>query len=179
MKIYLIRHAVTKESTEGISQTDEAEIVKKTVDREKFKEIKPDKVYSSPYKRATQTAEILFEDYEVLDFIYEFKAPSFLKGEPREKSRAFWDEYLPEARRDADWKYEDGESFNETVSRVNKLINFLKNKDFDSVAIVGHATFFRHLLGVLKFGKDYSFERYEKDMANISWDNLEVKEVHI
>lgn len=179
MKIYLIRHAKTKEAEDGIHQNDDVPIIKDAVDPKLYSSLGVDRVYSSPYPRAKQTAEILFGDYEVLDYLYEFKAPNLLKGKPRELGRKFWDKHLPDVRKNPNWKYDGSESWNNIIKRINKLLDFLKDTGYEKVAIVGHGTFFRHTLGVLRFGNKYNFEKYEKYIWPIKWENLEMKEVEL
>jgi len=179
MKVYLIRHAKTKEAENNIHQNDNVSIIKKLVDPKMYSELNPDKVYSSPYKRARQTTEILFGDFEVLDFLHEFKSPNLLKGKPREYGFKFWEKHLPDVRKNPDWSFDGSESFNDVVKRVNKFLNFMKESGYKKVAVVSHGTFFRHTLGVLKFGENYDFEMYEKHIWPIKWGNLEMKEIKL
>lgn len=64
MKLYLIRHAKTKEAEDGIHQNDNVGVIRDLIDPNLVFELKPDKVYSSPLQRAKETAEILFGEYE-------------------------------------------------------------------------------------------------------------------
>jgi len=179
MKLHLIRHAKTKEAENNIHQNDDVSIIKELVDPVLYSDLKPDKVYSSPFLRAKQTAKMLFGNYEVLDLLHEFRSPNLLKGKPRAYGFEFWEKHLPDVRKNPDWSFDGSESFNDVIERVSKFLDFMKDSEYKRVAVVGHGTFFRHTLGVLKFGKSYSFEKYEKYMWPIKWRNLEMKEVEI
>jgi len=134
MKLYLIRHAKTLESGEGKSQNPDAKIDASTIEEGLYSDLKIDKVYSSPLIRATATADLVFgeDNYETIDYIYEYVRPKSLDGKSREEDRKFWDWGLLEYRKDPDWKYGDSESFNEIKARAEKFLKFL-NKQKDTV----------------------------------------------
>src|SRR5260221_5382705 len=177
MKLYLIRHAKTEDSKNGIHQSDDTPIITDGVDFSVYNDLKPEKVFSSPQVRAIQTAERLFGEYEVLDYIYELKHPSSLIGIDKKSSHEMWKKVEDEFRNDPDWRYEDGESFNEVKARATKLLNFLKSQPYESVAIVSHGIFFRYVLGVNALG-DLFTPRHVLDLLSfIKWSNLEVKEI--
>ena len=163
MEVYLIRHALSQDAERGVSQRDGAPIVKDGVKENRYKNIKFDKVYCSPLLRARQTAEKLFDDFEVVDYIYEYKRPSLLDGVPRKEARKFWDKYWEEATTDPDWSYDGSESFNDIVKRVDRFYRFLKGLKFERVVVVGHSIFFRHLLSIHALGKkNYTIGVYYK-----------------
>lgn len=55
MKVYLIRHAKTKDSEEGLHQRDDSPIIIKREEILTLKKLKVDKVFSSPLHWAKQT----------------------------------------------------------------------------------------------------------------------------
>jgi len=163
MKVYLIRHALSHDAEKGISQRDDAPIVKDSIKKNHYKDIKFDKVYCSPLLRTRQTAEKLFGDFEIADYIYEYKRPAKLDGVPQKETRKFWEKHWEEAATDPNWSYDGSESFNTIVERVNKFYKFLKGLKFDRVAVVGHSIFFRHLLSIHALGrKNYTIDKYYK-----------------
>lgn len=183
MKLYLIRHAKTLESGEGKSQNPDAKIDASTIEKGLYSDLKVDKVYSSPLIRATATADLVFGkgNYEVIDYIYEYVRPKFLDGKSREEARKFWDWGLLEYRKNPDWKYDGSESFNEVKARAEKFLKFLKKQKnkYNSVAVVGHAIFFRHLLGVIAAREKYDQLIFLDLGRYIDWANLEMKEIEI
>ncbi len=183
MKLYLIRHAKTIESKEGKSQSPNAIIDESSIKKGLYSDLKVDKVYCSPLVRATRTADLLFGEgnYEIVDYIYEYIRPRFLDGKSKEEARKFWDWGLLEYRKDPDWKYDDSESFNDIKARANKFLKFLKKQryKYNSVAVIGHGIFFRHLLGVIAAGEKYDQLIFLGLGKYIDWANLEMKEIEI
>ena len=179
MKVYLIRHARTEDAEMDVHQRDDTPIITSKVKKNIYRNLHPEKVYSSPLLRARQTAEILFRDYEIIEYIHEFIRPKLLNGKLHEEGRLFWNKHLPVLRDNPDWKYDGCESFNEIKARTKKFLIFLESLPYKSVAVVSHGTFFRYLVGVHKFGTNFSFPFYEKEIMNIKWDNLECKEIDI
>ncbi|MFV1917539.1 MAG: histidine phosphatase family protein [Patescibacteria group bacterium] len=179
MKVYLIRHAKTTDSLEGLHQRDDSPIIPDLIEETDFSDLKPEKVYSSPMLRARQTAEILFDTFEIVDFIYEATAPKLLYGKPKEFGRKFWEKHLPEFSEDSDWEFDGSESFNEVRKRAEKFKKYLEDQPFGSVAVVGHGTFFRHFIGVNIFGKDFSYPKYKEWLWPMEWENLEMKEIKL
>lgn len=179
MKVHLIRHAKTEDSAKGLHQSDETLIITEKVDFSMYKDLKPKKVFSSPHIRAQQTAEKLFGKYEVLDYIYELKHPTSLIGIDKKISHEVWKKVEHEFRSDPNWRYEDGESFNETKARAQKLLDFLKSQSYKSVAVVSHGIFFRYFLGVRALGSSFAPSHVLDLLSFIKWDNLEMKELEI
>lgn len=179
MKVYLIRHARTEDAEMDIHQRDNTPIIFSSVKKDLYKDLKPEKVYTSPLLRARQTAKMLFGDYEVIEYIHEFIRPQQLNGKSHEIGRLFWDKHLAKLRDNPDWKYGGCESFNEIKSRTYKFLKFLESLPYKSVAVVSHGTFFRYLVAVHKFGEDFTFPFYEKEIMNIKWENLECREIEI
>ena len=168
MEVYLIRHALSQDAEKGISQRDDTPIVKGGVKENRYKNIKFDKVYYSPLLRTQQTAEELFDDFEIVDYIYEYKRPKLLDGIPREEARKFWEKHWEEMTTDPEWSYDGSESFNTIVRRADKFYKFLKGLRFERVAVVGHSIFFRHLLSIHALGKkNYTIGVYYKLSAFI------------
>lgn len=179
MKLYLIRHAKTADAIKGLHQSVETPIITDGIDFSIYKDLKPEKVYSSPQVRAQQTAEKLFGKYEVLDYIYELKHPTSLIGIDKKVSHEVWKKVEHQFRDDPDWRYEDGESFNEIKARAQKLLNFLKSQPYKSIAAVSHGIFFRYVLGVKALGDTFAPSHVLDLLSFIKWDNLEMKEIEI
>ncbi len=177
MKVHLIRHAKTEDSLNGIHQTNDTPIITEGVDFTIYKDLNPEKIYSSPQVRAIQTTEKLFEEYEVLDYIYEVIHPTSLLGKEKKLSQEMWKKVENEFRDDPDWRYEDGESFNETKARATKLLNFLRSQPYESVAVVSHGIFFRYVLGVNALGESFAPSHVLDLLSFIKWGNLEMKEI--
>lgn len=182
MKLYLIRHAKSVDDILGLAQKPDSPLDFHSLNTIKKNEsLKPDFAYSSPLMRAGQTAGLLFNDYKVLNFIYEYARPRLLDGVPKDKTVDFWENKHQKDKFDPNWKYDGSESFNDIVKRVIKLIKYLQknHKDNEKIAIVGHSIFFKHLLGILEFNEKYNTTLFFNNFRLIPWDNLEIKEVDI
>jgi broad specificity phosphatase PhoE len=179
MKIYLIRHAKTLDSKNGIHQSDDTPIITEGIDFSIYKDLKPEKVYSSLQVRAQETAEKLFGKYEVLDYTFEYRRPSSFVGKSKQLSHDLWDKEQIRLRSDPDWKFEDAESFNEIKKRAETFLKFLKTLEYTSVAVIGHGIFFRYVLGVRALGENFTPNVVFDLLSFIKWDNLEMKEIEI
>jgi broad specificity phosphatase PhoE len=179
MKVHLIRHAKTEDAFNGLHQSDNTPIITNGIDFTIYKDLHPEKVFSSPQTRAIQTAEKLFDGYEILDYIYEVKHPTSLIGKDKKVSQEMWEKVENDFRSDPDWRYEDGESFNETKARATKLLDFLRSQPYKSVAVVSHGIFFRYVLGVNALGDSFVPSHVLDLLSFIKWANLEMKEIEI
>lgn len=179
MKVYLIRHANSVDDLQGLHQNDDTPLVSEKIDILPFKALNPEKIYSSNILRAKQTAELLFGDYEVLDYIHGYIRPKFLDGVTREVGDKFWKKHFPELRQNHDWTYDGCESFNDIKERTKKLYYFLNEHACNDIAIVSHRSFLRHFIAYCALGDNYSFANYQDLMFFVKWDNLEMKVVEL
>lgn len=191
MKVYLIRHARTRDAEDSLSQRRVTPIVVDSQTLDKVEQTKNkigevDVVYCSPLKRARETADLIFGkgNYKVLDFIQEYRTPKEITGKPRKLAEDFWEVKHKKDKMDINWEPEGGESFASVANRVERLYQFLlkekKLEKYQTVAIVGHGTFFRHFL--LKTAK-VPWTKYPQlifdVLRKLEWDNLQVIEVKI
>lgn len=191
MKVYLIRHARTRDAEDSLSQRRVTPIVVDSQTLDKVEQTKNkigevDVVYCSPLKRARETADLIFGkgNYKVLDFIQEYRTPKEITGKPRKLAEDFWEVKHKKDKMDINWEPEGGESFASVANRVERLYQFLlkekKLEKYQTVAIVGHGTFFRHFL--LKTAK-VPWTKYPQlifdVLRKLKWDNLQVIEVKI
>lgn len=167
MNIYLIRHGKTIDAVNDITQNEFSDLHKDHLGllentKNFLKEVQFDYIYSSPYKRTKSTAKILFEnrDYEVLDYIYEYIGPKEHQGKNREYKRIYWEVTYKDDKYLSDWKPGEGESFNEILIRVDRLIYLLKRQKNNNIAVIGHGGFFMHFLGRVLFRDLYTPKIY-------------------
>ena len=165
MILYLIRHGKSRDGAKGLSQRVDAELdIESRIHLESLKnflkDIKFDRIYSSPQPRAYQTAEVLFgQKFEHLEYIHESIRPKYLIGKKIELAVKFWDEEKRVERYDADWKHKGSESFKEAIDRVNKFtLQLKKHQNNEKVAAITHGWFIRHFIGTLLMGEKYTPE---------------------
>ncbi len=165
MKLYLVRHG---ESTGNLSRTfcghTDVELTPNGVIQAQnmaklFENIDVEKIYSSPLKRAHNTAKEISKiknmEIELNDLLKERNFGDF-EGLP-------WDEierrYPEEAKKSIDqrvrFEYKNGETFEDVLERVAK---FFENYTDNSI-VVAHGALIRIILYYLKFiGDENMFE---------------------
>ena len=118
--------------------------------------IQPKAIYSSPLKRAIETAEIIAEGfslpYEKAPELIEFSV-GVLEGKSSEEDwyqfKLLWDEWFLN-NNDA-YRIEGGESLTDVVTRVQSFVNHLKQtyQTEDSIILVGHGGTYKAILPFL------------------------------
>ncbi|GIM28178.1 alpha-ribazole phosphatase [Clostridium polyendosporum] len=187
MKLILIRHGETEGNARGIYQgsldlslnrqgeTQCLEI------KEKLREFNIDKVFSSPLKRAVESAEVIFKldidedknlirkkNYPPIIKIEEFKEINFGLWEGKcykQISSEFKDHYESFLSDYKAFVFPQGESFKEFYSRVASGLQDIRDvcKDEETVAIVAHGGTLKVILcELLGLGENgfYSFNVY-------------------
>jgi broad specificity phosphatase PhoE len=154
-RIYLVRHGenyanITKEFSYKLVDYDLTEKGKKqaqqTAEYFKFKNI--DYIYSSPLKRAIQTAEYISKSlektYEVIEGFRELNVGDLEKSKPDKYS---WDIYFKVTN---DWysgkkeaRFPNGENYFTLYNRFIKGLEYVtQNKKDKNIIIVGHGGIF-------------------------------------
>ena len=139
MKLYFVRHGQTDAngSSKSVSELDEPlndvgiDQAKELADQ--LKDVKFDKIISSPYKRSTQTAEIINEYHKLpteIDGIWsEIRTGRYLDP-------TTWNELFDF---DKNIQIENGESLDDFFNRVDMAIENLKNDHPDkTLLLVSH-----------------------------------------
>lgn len=191
MKIYLIRHARTRDAEDLLTQRHVTPIVVDSETLDKVEQVKNkigevDFVFCSPLQRARETADLAFGkgNYKVLEFIKEYGTPKEIIGKPRKFATDFWEVKHKIHKMDIKWEPEGGESFASIADRVDKLHQFLleekKTKKYQKIAIVGHGTFFRHFLLRVAGVPWTKYPQLIFDvLRKLKWDNLQVVEIEL
>lgn len=179
MIIYLIRHGESTDGCLGLTQradchldktaTKNLKTIKKILDKVHF-----DHIFSSPFPRAEETAKFFFpkKDIQILDYIHEYIRPKCLDKVKREKGDYFWEVEHKDDKFNPDWKFDGGESFSEILQRIKTFSNFLNTMDnYAVIGVVGHGTFFRHLIGYRFMKEEYSMEIFSYVLRKIELQN--------
>ena len=188
-EIYLVRHGETELNRTGeryqspsipLSEQGkkQAEKIAKRVSKLDFEAF-----ITSPFTRARQTAEIISRrlgiKFEVSDLFSERKIPSVIAGARVDDPKAreifeIWKKslYTP------GMKVEDGENFDEIVSRADKALSYLVSRKERKILVVTHGFFMRVLIARAIFREALSgdiFRRfwYATEIDNTSLTVLE------
>lgn len=157
-QIFLIRHAQSLGNRSKLKQNDVdfplselgiTQIGNLRLDK------KVDAIFSSPSRRAVETAKALLpfslrkeiiEDLRLKEWrVFPEKKNYLLTEENRKKISPYVLKY-PSTK-----KYGEGESFEDIQNRLDRFILDLNTQSYDSVAIVSHAAAINHLLDLLIF----------------------------
>lgn len=169
MKIYLIRHSESIDDIEdcygGIADFDLSENGIKKVEQYKIENLEIEKIYTSPYKRAYQTAKILNRklnvDVEVIDNIRECNSYGILSGVNKEKAKKIFSYVfdMPKYKNTGYYlgtSFLGGEDINEFDKRVKEGITEIisKSKELNTITIVTHGGVYRSIYkNILKVDK--------------------------
>jgi probable phosphoglycerate mutase len=181
MKVYLIRHGKSQDSEDGLSQRKDSPLSESGKQKilslkTEFLRIPFSKIYHSPWNRAKETAYLLFGDsglqLKEMSYLHEYQKPSHLEGADPLVVEKFWNDNLENLYR-ADWKPNDGESFNDILSRTKKLKKMLlAHQEEDTIGVVSHGILFRHLIGHWLIGNKYNPVLFSNLLRHIRLDNL-------
>lgn len=168
MKLFLIRHGQTKWKKVGFLSYTDLELTKKGVFQAKkvalkLKKEKIDKIYSSPLKRAKQTAEIIGKYLGLRVYV----APSLrevnfgiFEGLSIKEAEEKYPQLFRARKRDKwNFKIPHGESYKEAAERVLNFLKKLSNKKYKNVVLVTHVTIIKILL---KLFSDLSMKKIDK-----------------
>ena len=169
MKIYLIRHSESIDDIEdcygGIADFDLSENGIKKVEQYKIENLEIEKIYTSPYKRAYQTAKILNKkinvDLDIIDNIRECNSYGILSGVNKEKAKKIFSYVfdMPKYKNTGYYlgtSFLGGEDINEFDKRVEEGITEIisKSKELNTIAIVTHGGVYRSIYkNILKVDK--------------------------
>ena len=164
MKLYLVRHAESISNKNGTVSNANSLLSKNGISQahllgqKLLSQTNFAAIYSSPYARAKQTAEIIASydkrlDVIETDLIIEKKDASFLEGETREKIP--WD-LIMKMRVKPDWRHKDGESFNDVKKRVIAVFTEMKKYQEDAnILMISHNSFIKHLTAYVLLGDKF------------------------
>lgn len=169
MKIYLIRHSESIDDIEdcygGIADFALSENGIKKVEQYEIENLGIEKIYTSPYKRAYQTAKIsnkkLNVDLEIIDNIRECNSYGILSGVNKEKAKNIFSYvFNMEEYKNTGYylgtSFLGGEDINEFDKRVEEGIREIisKSKELNTIAIVTHGGVYRSIYkNILKVNK--------------------------
>ena len=163
MRIYFIRHAQTAFNARKVHQPAEAPLsvcgIKQAhIVGRKLVGLGIDAIYSSPNKRARQSAEIvnqylgkkITELYHVRENIRPSKVIGQKKdsAEAKKISRLFY-----EKAGDERWYHSDEENFCDLLGRAKRVTRYLSSRRQKNILVVTHSTFLKLLVCYMMHGE--------------------------
>ena len=156
MRIILARHGETTENSQkrisGNSNT--AKLTKTGHEHAKkldeiFKTHKIEAIFSSPLTRAMETVKPLANSLKLkiqpIDELREFDFGAFDGAKERGKA----EEFLFKRKRDINFKFPEGESYEDVLKRVKPFLEKLQKNSYKMVFIQGHGGVNRCILSIL------------------------------
>lgn len=183
MKIFLVRHGRTDAHEADRKQTPSSHLgelglkqAKLLSERMKLEQV--DRVFSSKWDRAKETAEIVStainKNLELFDGIHEKEHNPVIYGitKDSELHKRFEDD-LSKYESDLNWKFEGkGESLTDVVSRAKVFQNHLiKNHSNENVLVITHEHFIRCFMALALLGDNYDNETFYKIYKGIWLQN--------
>lgn len=182
MFLFLVRHAQSECPRDHWQTPDSklGEIGKKQAQAlsSKSRFSKLDKIFSSEWSRAHETAKIISSNsdtkVEKLDYIHEREQSPKIYGAARDSkiSKKYAEEYYKNYR-NIDWKFQDKEeSIREVIKRASKLSSFLiKNYHDKRLLVVSHDMFIRCFISLVLLGDNHSDKTIAKTISSFMINN--------
>lgn len=182
MRIYIIRHGVTELNAGNIRQSKDGYLSEEGIQQaralsDKLSELTIDAIFSSPYPRARQTADIISARVKGLqvqesEYLSEVRLPSEVVGKPKDDPEsvrivdAVQDHYG-----DGSWRYSDEETFDDFVQRAHLVLDYISKTAFQNVVVVSHERFIRVLVGVVLLGRSFTPEVFKETRRHLYVSN--------
>jgi len=174
MKIYFVRHGVTEGNIKNHYQLPTISLSEKgfeqanfIADRIKNENIPIDIIFSSPMKRASQTAHVIADKigHSVIDneLFEEVKSPSVVRGKSKEdpEVKAIMQQVKANFT-NSDWKHSDEENYFLVRDRAKKALDFLLSRKEQNILVVTHGEILKMMLSIVIHGDDLTPQIYEK-----------------
>lgn len=186
MKILLIRHAKSIDDTSGVSQRNDTPLSAHGTYQTRNKQATVETLdiqarYSSDYRRATETAQLLFpaQSVGIRQDIHEVIRPAHLNGGSHAAAVHFWEVEHKIDKYDPDWTEDGYESFTTVAHRARTFLDDIRksHQPTDTIAVVTHGGFIRHCIGVACMGAAYRPEDFFDLLLPLQIDNLDIIEL--
>ena len=164
--LYIVRHC------EALGQESDAPLTDEGLKQANalaafFKDLRVEKIISSPYKRAVQTVEPLAKEMGIGIEVEDALKERILSVE----AFSDWKDRLKMTFGDFDLKFKGGESSNEAKKRILGIIKKVINNEFENTIIVTHGNLMSLLLQ--HYNNSFGFEQ------SISLSNPDVYHIKI
>ncbi|HUU05082.1 MAG TPA: histidine phosphatase family protein [Patescibacteria group bacterium] len=174
--IYLIRHGETQANREGIFRgrgevpLSPAGLKQAGELRSYFSNLKVDRVFSSPLKRAAETAAICFpgQAIELQELVNNLDLGRWAGRKKKEIAREepiLWRSWLEEPEK---MSFPDGESLAAVKARTRHFNRLLANAGAARIAVVSHRSVLKALLAEALGLKEKWFWKFHLDNASVT-----------
>ncbi len=160
MKIYFLRHGTTIWNVEGRLQgRNDSDLTEEGINRairlrNKLEDVKFDLIYSSPQKRALETANIIRgnRDAEITihEALYEIDFGDWEGMKIPDIEREFSKEFHTFMAEPEKYHPTKGESFVDLFKRVQEFLDEIKNLNNENILVVTHGATIKAMLTIIK-----------------------------
>lgn len=179
--VYFVRHGESKDNIAPVFQSPDSPLSengKKQAERIAYRvsKLSFDALITSPFKRAKQTAETIArvtnKPIEYSKLFTELLKPTYVHSKPytNEKASILWREW-EKSLYTSGIKIEDGENFDELITRTNKALTFLQNKTEKSLLVVTHGYFLRTIIARVLLGDFLTGETFRNIQKTVATEN--------
>ncbi|MDP2789474.1 MAG: histidine phosphatase family protein [bacterium] len=172
--IYFVRHGESELNAKGVRQGPEGSLNEKGREQsletaKKFprQKGKPQVIFSSPYERTKETAEILAKELNMevkySDLLIERKNPSEIvgkKGELKDVQQIV--DRIDNSFHEDNLRYSDEENFVDLKKRAKKLLRFIRRQSEDRIIMVTHGIFLKMVVAYMIYGKKLTASQYNE-----------------
>lgn len=153
--VFFIRHGQSRENETGVREAGTSPLTdlgkeQAAATAERLKEVGIDIVLSSPYTRALETAKVIADTNKVpmvvAEEAHERKLPSSMIGKHRQDPEVLTAVAKFEYAWTKDVTLDDGESFQEMLTRADKLARNIESRTESSIAVSTHELFSKFFL---------------------------------
>ncbi len=171
MRVYFIRHGETEGNIKEVYQYPDTPLSPAGLEQSKtlasrFKKIKIDKIFSSPYERTKQTAElvnkVIGKQIEYWEELKELVKPSEFLG------KGYFDKKLDSIKKEIlehideeNWRYSNEENFYDLRKRAEGIVTKLgKLEEGEDILLVTHEGFMKFIIAALMYGENINHELF-------------------
>lgn len=165
MLVYLVRHGLSHGNKYNITQTEKTPLSPEGKEQarkvaKRLKELSIDFIYSSPFLRTKQTAEIISKEFglpvEYWQDLHEVLHPSEIWNKSKEDPEVKQIQTLVrENYHKGDWKFSDEETLNELIKRASGILSHLLQHHKDqNILCVTHGALMKTLTAMVLFGPE-------------------------
>jgi len=179
--VYFVRHGQSEGNVAPVFQPLDSplsDVGKMQVEKiaERISKLSFEALVVSPLPRTKETAEAITrttgKEPEFSELFVERVKPTQLYGKPKndEETKALWREwekslYTPGLRA------EDGENFDDLISRADKALAFLVARPEKELVVVTHGYFLRTIVARIILGDTLTPETYRSFQSRVSMEN--------
>jgi broad specificity phosphatase PhoE len=140
-------------------------------------------IISSTFQRAKETADTIAtatgKTAEYSELFVERIKPSYIDGKPHtdEKASKLWEEWQVSLFK-SDMRVEDGENYDDLVSRADKALKWLSERTEESLVVVTHGFFLKTIIARILLGQFLSGDTYLNFQKSSAMENTGLTVLH-